>query len=76
MEIVNLSDYKEYEPFEEPVATHIDMWYNPYLKLWELTPMDDDNNQVGNTVYEHGKKDALWMKKEMEKDLSLYSKYY
>lgn len=72
---VGFEDWAKSE-HKEPVATHVDMWYNPHIRLWELTPMDDENNQVGDTVYEYGKKGAVLRKKEMENDLVSYSRYY
>jgi len=71
---IRIVDYEE-EPMSW-VATHIDMWYNPHTRLWELIPMNDKNYQVGDTVYAYGKKDALLTKREMEKDLSKYSYNY
>ena len=55
---------------EDPKPTHIDIWYNPHLRLWELTPMDDEGNMVGETVYQYGKAGALRVKKEMEEEIN------
>lgn len=54
---------------KERTTTKIDMWYDPHIRLWTLTPMDDENYQTGDCQYAYGKKDAMRMKKEMEMDL-------
>lgn len=59
-----------YEPTEkETKAVTIDKWYNKSLRLWELTKRDEEGNQIGETVYVYGKKDAEKTYNEMLKEL-------
>lgn len=57
------------ETIEEAKATKVDTWYNPHLRLWEVTKRDDEDNQIGETVYAYGKKQAMKVKAEMEEEL-------
>lgn len=46
------------EYYENRHTTKIDMWYDPHIRLWTLTPMDDENIQTGPCEYVTGKKAA------------------
>lgn len=51
---------------EKPFS--VDMWYNRHERSWVIQVKDEDNCQIGNSVYVHSKQEALnqvkyWMEK-------------
>jgi len=42
---------------EKPFS--VDMWYNRSVKSWVIQVKDDENCQIGDSVYVHSKPEAL-----------------
>ena len=53
----------------EPIATHVDAWYDRHTRLWVIQKLTDEGYQVGDAVYVYGKADAMETKKQMEEEL-------
>jgi len=46
-------EYHNAKPFS------IDMWYNRSQKSWVVQVKDEENNQIGDSIYVHSKPEAL-----------------
>lgn len=63
-----------WEYYDDRHTTKIDLWYDPHIRLWTLTPMDDENIQTAPCDYAYGKTYALERKADMEREYGIGGK--
>lgn len=54
----------------EQKITSVDAWYDRHTRLWVVQCLDADGYQVGDATYVYGKKDAMEVKADLERELS------
>lgn len=61
---------KEYEPrTEEKVPVAVECWYDRHRREWVIYPIDDEGNQLEEARYGFGKKEALEIKADLERQI-------
>ena len=53
------------------IPHHIDRWYNRHQRLWVVQLKDRYDNQIKDSIYVHGKQEAINIEKELKKENNL-----
>lgn len=59
------------DDYKEPEVIAIEMWYDRHRREWVIYPVDIEGNQLATAQYGFGKKEALEIKKDLEKEYNL-----
>ncbi|MBQ6679512.1 MAG: hypothetical protein IJM76_05760 [Lachnospiraceae bacterium] len=55
-------------PFDDRVVS-VDAWYDRHTRLWVIERLNKDGYQIGDAIYVYGKKDAMEIKAELEREI-------
>lgn len=55
----------------EAKAVAVDMWYDRHLRHWEIFAIDAEGNQVSETRYGFGKKEATRIRREIAAEYNI-----